>query len=564
MKTPAEDLGAERERVRAAGAPATERDAPAARTRVEPDVETADTALRSGSARALSPAVAQRLQAAAGNRAVAGLVAQRRAASSRAARPPSKGGAAPGTPSAQRSPADAGAGSDLSAGSGAAAFAAPPGSAVLVQRLAEGAAGAEAPPAGARPPASADPKFAALASDVRAKQKVMSAHPSAVSEAGKAQGAARPPQDDREAQGKTANAERMNAAKPGEFDKAAFVRAVNEAIAAQAPKNLDEADKFGESGKADAVKGQVQGQVSAGKETSAKAIETTTKAEPDTSAAKEKQVTPLVADQPPGAPGAPDPGKAVPDKAPPAATDFSAGPARVDQQMADAQVTEEQLARSNEPEFTGALREKKAGEQHAATAPGQVRAAEAQTLAGAKAQAGAAGAAAMTALATDRKTAGAQVSAGKEGAKSSDEAKRAQVTARLQKVFDATKKDVEDILSGLDRKVDDAFTKGEKAARDAFTADYKSRIDAYKKKRYSGPLGPLKWGKDKLFGLPDEVNAFYEQARKGYVDRMQQVISSVADIIGAELNRAKARIATGRNDLQAEVKKLPADLQAIG
>ncbi|WP_460793237.1 hypothetical protein, partial [Micromonospora sonneratiae] len=100
-----------------------------------------------------------------------------------------------------------------------------------MQRLAADA------PVVSRPPASADPKFTALTADVRGKQKQMSAHPPASSEAAKAQGAAKPPPDDREAQGKTANAEKMNAAKPGEFDKAGFVRAVNEAIAAQAPKN---------------------------------------------------------------------------------------------------------------------------------------------------------------------------------------------------------------------------------------------------------------------------------------------------------------------------------------
>lgn len=392
----------------------------------------------------------------------------------------------------------------------------------------------------------------------------MSSHPPAQSEAQAAAGAAKPPQDDKEAQGKTANAEKMNAAKPGEFDKAAFVKAVNDAIAAQAPKNLEEADKFGDSGKADAVKGQVQGQVDDGKKESAGQIESTTKAAPDTSAAKEKQVTPLKPDQPPATPGAPDPAKAIPDKAPPAATDFSAGPKQVDQQMADAQVTEEQLAKSNEPEFTGALKEKKEGEKHAETAPGQVRASEAETLSGAKAQAAQTGGAAMAGLAGDRKQAGAQVSQGKGGAKGKDESKRAQVTAKLQKVFDATKKDVEQILSDVDKKVDDKFTRDEKAARDAFTAEHKRKMDEYKDKRYSGFWGPGKWVKDKLAGLPEEANQIFVQARKGYVDRMQQVISGVADVIGTELNRAKQRIATGRNELQAEVKKLPADLQAIG
>jgi hypothetical protein len=428
-----------------------------------------------------------------------------------------------------------------------------------VQRLAS--APAEAP---ARGGAESDPKFAALKSEVAGKQKVMKAHPAPAGEASAAQGAAKPPQDDKEAQGKAANAEKMNAAKPGEFNKAAFIKAVNDAIAAQAPKNLDEADKFGDSGKAAAVKGQVQGQVSAGKKTSAGPIETTTNAPPDTAAAKEKPVTPLRPDQPPPAPAPPDPSKAVPDKAPASATDFSDGPKQVDAQMADAQVTEDQLAHSNEPEFTGALKDKKEGEQHAATAPGQVRAAESATLAGARGQAAQAGSSAMTALATDRKQAGAAVAAGKEGAKGKDETQRAQVTAKLQKVFDATKKDVEDILSGLDKKVDEKFTAGEKAVRDAFTAEHKRKMDAYKDARYSGWTGKLRWVKDKFTGLPEEANQIFVQARQGYVNGMQKVISDVADIIGAELTRAKTRIATGRSELQAAVASLSPELQAIG
>ncbi|HEY0360166.1 MAG TPA: hypothetical protein VGD11_16415, partial [Mycobacteriales bacterium] len=145
----------------------------------------------------VAPAVVQRLQGAAGNRAVAGLLAARR--------------------TRQR----------------------PAGTAPAVQRA------VAAPPAsGHRAGPSADPKFAALKSDVRGKQKTLKTHPPARAEAGAAAAAAKAPPDDREAQGKAANAEKMNAAKPGEFDKAAFIRAVNEAIAAQAPKNLDEADKF--------------------------------------------------------------------------------------------------------------------------------------------------------------------------------------------------------------------------------------------------------------------------------------------------------------------------------
>jgi hypothetical protein len=492
----------------------------------------------------LSTRAAVALQGRAGNRAVARLVAQRRTAAGQQGATARAGGAAsPARPGSPGAPAT------TSAGPTEAAPIEP------VQRAADTAT---------RPGPQADPKFAALRRDVKSKQQTLGKHPPPKSEADAAGKAAKPPQDDKEAQGKAANAEKMNAAKPGEFNKAAFIAAVNAAIAKQAPKNLDDADKFGESGKADAVKGEVQGKVGDGKKASAGQIESTTKAAPDTAAAKDKPVTPLRPDQAPPKPGTPDPGQAIPDKAPPAATDFSAGPNQVNDEMAGAGVTEEQLAKSNEPEFTGALKEKKAGEQHAATAPGEVRASEAQTLAGAKAQANQAGAAAMTAMTATRGKSGKEVDAGKGGAQSEDEKKRAQVNAKLQTVFDATKRDVEAILTGLDKKVDDQFTKGEKAARDAFTADHKRRMDAYKDKRYSGFTGKLKWVKDKFAGLPEEANQIFVTARQGYVTAMQQVISQVADTIGTELNAAKTRIAKGRTDLKAEVDRLPKDLQQLG
>ncbi|HEY9328472.1 MAG TPA: hypothetical protein VIS09_09595 [Streptomyces sp.] len=397
-----------------------------------------------------------------------------------------------------------------------------------------------------------------------AKRTRLAAHPPAAAESKASQDAAVAPPDDREAQGKAANAEKMNAAKPGEFDKKAFVDAVNKAIDAQAPKNLDEADKFSKSGKAEKVKAEVDGKVTDGKESSAKDIDTATKAPPDTSAAKEKPVTPLTPDQPPGNPGAPSAADAIPAKQPPAVTDFSEGPAENDQHMADAEVTEDQLAKSNEPDFNEALSAKKTAETDSAKAPAKGQAAENQQLTAAKAGAAASGAAAMTALTATRAQAGQKVDGGKGETKSKDEKKRAEVTARLQKVYDGTKKDVETTLSDLDKKVDTAFTAGEKSARDAFTADHKRRMKKYKDKRYSGWTGKARWVKDKFAGLPEAANDLYQEARKLYVAQMQTVISSVADLIGTELGRAKARIAKGRTDLKAEVDKLPADLRQFG
>lgn len=415
-----------------------------------------------------------------------------------------------------------------------------------------------------KPAPAQAPGFRSLKAAVAAKKTHIAVHPPAAAESKASQDAAVAPPDDKEAQGKAANAEKMNAAKPGEFDKKAFVDAVNKAIDAQAPKNLDEADKFSKSGKAEKVKAEVDGKVTDGKESSAKDIDTATKAPPDTSAAKDKPVTPLTPDRPPGNPGAPAASDAIPAKQPPAVTDFSEGPAQNDKEMADAEVTEDQLAKGNEPEFNEALSAKKTAEADSEKAPSKGRAAENQQLTTAKAGAAASGAAAMTALTATRGEAGQQVDGGKGETKSKDEKKRAEVTAKLQKVYDGTKKDVETTLSDLDKKVDTAFTAGEKAARDAFTADHKRRMKKYKDKRYSGWTGKARWVKDKFAGLPEAANDLYQEARKLYVAQMQTVISSVADIIGTELGKAKARIAKGRTELKAEVDKLPADLRQFG
>ena len=89
-------------------------------------------------------------------------------------------------------------------------------------------------------------------------------------------------------------------------------------------------------------------------------------------------------------------------------------------------------------------------------------------------------------------------------------------------------------------------------------------MSAYKKDRYGGWLGGLRWAKDKLLGMPDKVNEFYAAGRELYLKQMDGVISRVADIVGTDLGAAKKRIATGRAEIASYVKSLPADLQKVG
>ncbi|MGQ4491453.1 hypothetical protein ACN6LM_003363, partial [Streptomyces sp. SAS_281] len=74
-----------------------------------------------------------------------------------------------------------------------------------------------------KPSPAQAPGFRGVRADIAAKKQRMAQHRPAVTESKASQDAAVAPPDDKEAQGKAANAEKMNAAKPGEFDKKAFI-----------------------------------------------------------------------------------------------------------------------------------------------------------------------------------------------------------------------------------------------------------------------------------------------------------------------------------------------------
>jgi hypothetical protein len=427
-----------------------------------------------------------------------------------------------------------------------------------VQRLAESPGPVR--PTGAIP--GTDPRFLAVTAKVAAQGKALRQHPSPRTEVEKAKNAAIPPAGDKEAQAKEAQAATMAGAKPAGFDKAGFIAAVKAAIAAQAPKSLEEAEEFAGSGKAETVKNQVAGKVTDGKAASAKDIAEKTAAAPDQSKAVDKPVTPLAPEpQPASAPV--DAAAGMPGPAPAEQTDLSGGKRDTDAAMAEADVSEQQLAGSNEPEFVGAVAAKKAGEEHSASAPAAFRAAEAAHLGSARQSAQGAGAAGLGGMLSAKKGALVKAAAAKGSAKANDETERAKVAGEVKAIFDATKKDVDAILGSLDGAVNQQFSEGERFVREAFTADVKKRVADYKKRRYSGWDGDLLWAKDKIFNLPKEADQEYVVARVKYENEMAALIGRVADTIGAKLIEAKDRIAKGRADIKAYVDSKPRNLQKV-
>ena len=252
----------------------------------------------------------------------------------------------------------------------------------------------------------------------------------------------------------------MDAQQAGSFDKKAFIAAVKAAIEAKSPKTLKEADNYKESGKAGEVKGEVKGLVTQGKEGQAKDIETATEAPPDQSKAVAKPVTPMGPEQPGHV--AADPGRrrgaeaGAGRAAQPRGRQARRPTRRWRTPRSPSSSWRSRTSRSSSrrwptrrpPPPTPTPRPASSASRRATSSTQGKTEAAAETTAGVAGMQGAKGAALAKLVADKGKT------------KSKDEAKRAEVTAKIQSIFAATEADVKKILDGIDPKVEKEFETG--------------------------------------------------------------------------------------------------------
>ncbi|MBD2358718.1 DUF4157 domain-containing protein [Tolypothrix sp. FACHB-123] len=405
------------------------------------------------------------------------------------------------------------------------------------------------------------------AQEVGTKEKE---HQPAEEKSQEAQAAAEPPSNEVESKAQDKQVDEMEAAPTPPFDAKAFKEALMKRIADITPKNLEEADQFKNSNKLESVKNDVTGKVGEEQKDSQGPLEEKTKAPPDASGITPKPVTPLPPNQPGETPSINGAEKAAPKskgqsevEAPAQARSQS-----LDQQLAEADITEEQLAKSNEPQFQAALDSKKTAQTHSQTAPQTYRQGEQSQLSQAESTAAATTQEKLQGMHGERSQSLEQVTGKQEEGKSKDEQSRAKIAGDIDKIYQTTKTKVDTKLAKLTTDVSDAFDAGAAEARKVFEEYVGKRMDDYKEDRYglrwNNLLGPAKWIHDKLWGMPDEVNRFYEEGRDLYLKYMDGVIDKVVAIVGTGLTEAKNDVADGRKQVKEYVAKLPEDLKEIG
>jgi hypothetical protein len=409
-----------------------------------------------------------------------------------------------------------------------------------------------------------DPAYQGTMERIKGVASKQRTHAPAKSKASASQAAAVSPPAELLGKAQTNQVDTMGKAESPPFDAAGFKAQLMERIAALAPKTVEEADNLKKDNKLGGVKSTMQGKVNEEQSASQEPLSQASSAEPDASSVEPKSVTPLpptVYGSQPADVGAAD---AVPK--PKGASEvekpLQENSAKLNAEMGE--VEEADLEQSNEPSFINALESKREAQTHAQNAPEAYRQAEGEQLNQAQADAVATAQDRTQSMYGERTNQFNQVAEQQGQTKSADEQAREKVANDIHGIYNETKDNVEKILGGLDDKVVQAFDAGASAAKQVFEDFVEAKMDAYKERRYGGWLGWAKWGKDKLLGMPSEVNAFYSDGRNLYLRKMDAVIDNVVAIIGAGITEAKAEIARGKQRIQAYVAKLPQDLQSVG
>ncbi|MBV4360535.1 eCIS core domain-containing protein [Pinibacter aurantiacus] len=348
------------------------------------------------------------------------------------------------------------------------------------------------------------------------------------------------------------------------FDEAGFKADLLKKIEEATPNTLEDATEFKDHNKVGDVKNAMGEKVAHEKEQTTGPVAKATAKPLQVNEADNKHPVPLA----PTLKGAMPAGVGAPEAAPKPKLlneiSLQQQSKSLDDEMKANNVTEEQLAKSNEPSFNAALAEKKGAQKDALQRPVQYKKDEAGMLKEAKDGAQADAVKSVVAMNTARGKNFESVVQHQQTGKKNDEERRTNVAKDIEEKYKIAEEKVNKSLTEADTEANKIFDEGAEAARQQFENYVDEKMTAYKRKRYSGFWGGLRWAKDKLFGMPDAVNAFYTQGRQMYLNKMDLVISKVASLVTAKLNEAKQAIKDGKKSIDDYVKKLPKDLADVG
>ncbi|NTX40488.1 hypothetical protein HUA78_39290 [Myxococcus sp. CA033] len=412
--------------------------------------------------------------------------------------------------------------------------------------------------------AEKDPRFRKVIEQLKKSSDKTKKHPPASQKAAEAQAAAVSPPTEQLAGAKGNQVDAMKAAEAPKTEPNGFLAMLRAEIEKAMPKTLDDADSFMEGNETAQVKDSVAGGVSESKQAATGPTEAATAAAPDPSSVPARQSSAMPSEPAPeslpvnGAEAMPAPKPNTQVQA------LEKGKQDADQQMKDAELTPDQLKKANDPRFSKVISEKGQVEKTAGAAPGKYRASETGTLGQAKAKAGGDARAGVAQMAGVRVSGNSKVKTRQLLAKQKDEARRKEVTANIERMYQQTKQRVDSRLSTLEADVMRMFDLGAEAALGDMKSYADREIEKFKDDRYSGLTGKARWVADLFRPVPEGIKVILGQARVRFASKMDALAVRISTAVDNRLAQAKADVDKGQAAIKAYVDSLPRDLQSVG
>jgi|GEM_PF-2042561 len=422
--------------------------------------------------------------------------------------------------------------------------------------------------------AHSNPGFTELSGKISSTAKLQKQHEPSHKATNDAQAAAPSPSNERQSMAQANQINVMCAKEAGMFKKEDFKALLSAKIhSIQLPKNEEQADEFEKHNNINEVNQKAVGDVKREKNAAANDIASATAAKPDIAAQPHRPVAKMPTQNVGKAPSTPNVAKAMPVKRTAASVEqpIKQQTASIDSEMKANGVTDKMLANSNEPSFTDALDQKNNAKAQSVQANHQFRDNEAKELSKTRSDAQAQAVNHISGMHGARKGGLGNVHGDQQQTSAKDSQKRKEIADHINGIYVSSKADVDVILNNLDTTVAKKFDEGSRESKKAFEAHVDREMKAYKKKRYGdayadyGALAAAgKWIWDKLTGLPEEVNKFFDSGKDLYIKVMDKFIDQIATHVTTQLNAAKTRIAKGKKDVQTYVDSLSPSLRKIG
>jgi hypothetical protein len=352
---------------------------------------------------------------------------------------------------------------------------------------------------------------------------------------------------------KSNQVEDMSNQKTKKFDSKTFSDAILNNIKKVIPKNKEEMEKDqASSEKMGAAQQGITDTLEKEKQNTNGDLSNAVSATPDQASVATKVATPLPKEDIGAYPVVSNPGFAPPLKTA-QDNDLSADSKKIDNELANNKVSEEQLQNGNEAAFDHSLTEKKES-QKKAEGTHQQYLKSANPIAGVtKNSTSALTTGGLAKMSATRNKQLSQVDKNKELKKQKEEEVRTKVATDLNKIYDDTKLLVETRLKNLTEKVNKDFDEALDIANKAFEKNVKERTDT-------------NWLEDLAnwaAGIPNDIKKVFIEEQDNFINSLAPVVRKIGDFVEKELSQATKDIDDGKLKTQNYWKNQDKDTQKI-